>query len=326
MKRFRIIAFILALLMIITVNVSCTGKDDVENNVVENTKQEENNENGVDNGAFPVEVEDKFGNKVVIEKEPMRIISISPSNTEILFALGLGDRIVGVSAFSDYPEEAKTKEVVGDAYGINLERVIELQPDLVIFYGAGNENEKKVLKEAGINVLGFASENFDEIIEEIEVIGKATGRSEEAKKVIDSIKEKRDYVLEKIKDAKKVRVFYEIWHDPLMAAGKGSFMDELITLAGGENIAHDSDTPYPQYDLELLIERDPEVYLASKDIDDKTIESIMARPGYENISAIKNNRIYLFEGNEANLVSRPGPRIGEALEVVAKAIHPELFK
>jgi len=326
MKRFRIIAFILALLMIITVNVSCTGKDDVENNVVENTKQEENNENGVDNGAFPVEVEDKFGNKVVIEKEPMRIISISPSNTEILFALGLGDRIVGVSAFSDYPEEAKTKEVVGDAYGINLERVIELQPDLVIFYGAGNENEKKVLKEAGINVLGFESENFDEIIEEIEVIGKATGRSEEAKKVIDSIKEKRDYVLEKIKDAKKVRVFYEIWHDPLMAAGKGSFMDELITLAGGENIANDSDTPYPQYDLELLIERDPEVYLASKDFDDKTIESIMARPGYENISAIKNNRIYLFEGNEANLVSRPGPRIGEALEVVAKAIHPELFK
>ena len=144
---------------------------------------------------------------------------------------------------------------------------------------------------------------------DIEIIGKATGKKAEAEEIINSIKEKRDYILEKVKDAEEVTVFYEIWHDPLMGAGKGSFMDELITLAGGKNIAYDTDGAYPQYDLEQLIERDPQVYLASKDSDDKTIESIKLRPGYDAISAIKNDRIYLFKGNEANLVSRPGPRI-----------------
>ena len=326
MKRFRIIALILALLMLISITVACSEKNDLDNDTnIEDINQKENNEL-VENDDFPVEVEDKFGNKEVLDKEPMRIISLAPSNTEILFALGLGDRVVGVTSFCDYPEEAKSKEIVGDYSGHNLERIIELEPDLVLVYGPGDEEENRILREAGIHVLGFLSETMEDIIQDIETIGKATGRNEEARDIINSIREKRDYVVEKVKEAGEVSVFYEIWHDPLMGAGKGSFMDELITLAGGNNIANDTDGAYPQYDLEQLIERDPQVYLASKDTDDKTIESIKTRPGYDAISAIKNHRIYLFEGNEANLVSRPGPRIGEALEVVAKAIHPELFE
>ncbi len=326
MKRFRIIALILALLMLISITVACSEKNDLDNDTnIEDINQKENNEL-VENDDFPVEVEDKFGNKEVLDKEPMRIISLAPSNTEILFALGLGDRVVGVTSFCDYPEEAKSKEIVGDYSGHNLERIIELEPDLVLVYGPGDEEENIILRDAGIKVLGFMSETMDEIMRDIEIIGKATGKKAEAEEIINSIKEKRDYILEKVKDAEEVTVFYEIWHDPLMGAGKGSFMDELITLAGGKNIAYDTDGAYPQYDLEQLIERDPQVYLASKDSDDKTIESIKLRPGYDAISAIKNDRIYLFKGNEANLVSRPGPRIGEALEVVAKAIHPELFE
>jgi len=326
MKRFRIIALILALLMLISITVACSEKNDLDNDTnIEDINQKENNEL-VENDDFPVEVEDKFGNKEVLDKEPMRIISLAPSNTEILFALGLGDRVVGVTSFCDYPEEAKSKEIVGDYSGHNLERIIELEPDLVLVYGPGDEEENIILRDAGIKVLCFMSETMDEIMRDIEIIGKATGKKAEAEEIINSIKEKRDYILEKVKDAEEVTVFYEIWHDPLMGAGKGSFMDELITLAGGKNIAYDTDGAYPQYDLEQLIERDPQVYLASKDSDDKTIESIKLRPGYDAISAIKNDRIYLFKGNEANLVSRPGPRIGEALEVVAKAIHPELFE
>lgn len=326
MKRFRIIALILALLMLISITVACSEKNDLDNDTnIEDINQKKNNEL-VENDDFPVEVEDKFGNKEVLDKEPMRIISLAPSNTEILFALGLGDRVVGVTSFCDYPEEAKSKEIVGDYSGHNLERIIELEPDLVLVYGPGDEEENIILRDAGIKVLCFMSETMDEIMRDIEIIGKATGKKAEAEEIINSIKEKRDYILEKVKDAEEVTVFYEIWHDPLMGAGKGSFMDELITLAGGKNIAYDTDGAYPQYDLEQLIERDPQVYLASKDSDDKTIESIKLRPGYDAISAIKNDRIYLFKGNEANLVSRPGPRIGEALEVVAKAIHPELFE
>lgn len=326
MKRFRIIALILALLMLISITVACSEKNDLDNDTnIEDINQKKNNEL-VENDDFPVEVEDKFGNKEVLDKEPMRIISLAPSNTEILFALGLGDRVVGVTSFCDYPEEAKSKEIVGDYSGHNLERIIELEPDLVLAYGPGDEEENIILRDAGIKVLCFMSETMDEIMRDIEIIGKATGKKAEAEEIINSIKEKRDYILEKVKDAEEVTVFYEIWHDPLMGAGKGSFMDELITLAGGKNIAYDTDGAYPQYDLEQLIERDPQVYLASKDSDDKTIESIKLRPGYDAISAIKNDRIYLFKGNEANLVSRPGTRIGEALEVVAKAIHPELFE
>ena len=326
MKRFRIIALILALLMLISITVACSEKNDLDNDTnIEDINQKENNEL-VENDDFPVEVEDKFGNKEVLDKEPMRIISLAPSNTEILFALGLGDRVVGVTSFCDYPEEAKSKEIVGDYSGHNLERIIELEPDLVLVYGPGDEEENIILRDAGIKVLCFMSETMDEIMRDIEIIGKATGKKAEAEEIINSIKEKRDYILEKVKDAEEVTVFYEIWHDPLMGAGKGSFMDELITLAGGKNIAYDTDGAYPQYDLEQLIERDPQVYLASKDSDDKTIESIKLRPGYDAISAIKNDRIYLFEANEANLISRPGPRIGEALEVIAKALHPELFE
>lgn len=333
MKRIRIIALILSLLMLASVTIGCTNKENLDKSNkesnVENIDQEENivqEEDEVEESSFPVEVKDKFGNTVIIEEEPMKIVSLAPSNTETLFALGLGHRVVGVTPFCDYPEEALAIEKVGDYSGNNLERIIELEPDLVLVYGAGDEEENRILREAGIHVLGFLSETMEDIIQDIETIGKATGRNEEARDIINSIREKRDYVVEKVKEAGEVSVFYEIWHDPLMGAGKGSFMDELITLAGGNNIANDTDGAYPQYDLEQLIERDPQVYLASKDTDDKTIESIKTRPGYHAISAIKNHRIYLFEGNEANLVSRPGPRIGEALEVVAKAIHPELFE
>ena len=331
MKRFRIIALILSLLMLMTITIGCTEKKESDNELkVEDIEQVEDidqlEDEAVENKNFPVEVQDKFGNTEIIEEEPMTIISLAPSNTETLFALGLGDRVVGVTPFCDYPEEAQTKEKVGDYSGNNLERIIELEPDLILVYGPGDEEENRILREAGIKVLGFLSETMDDIMKDIETIGKATGRNEKAADIINSIKEKRDSVVQQVKGAEKVTVFYEIWHDPLMGAGKGSFLDELISLAGGENIAYDTDGPYPQYDLEQLIERDPQVYLASKDSDDKTIESIKTRPGYEAISAIKYDRIYLFEANEANLISRPGPRIGEALEVIAKALHPELFE
>lgn len=115
----------------------------------------------------------------------------------------------------------------------------------------------------------------------------------------------------------------------MQAAGKDSFIGELIILAGGENIAvgkNEEDIgAYPLFDIETLIEENPQVYLTSRDMPEKTIESIKERPGYGDIDAVKNNRVYLYEGNEANILSRPGPRIIEALEIVAKSIHPELF-
>jgi iron complex transport system substrate-binding protein len=330
MKNLRRIALFLSLTIVVLAMVGCAPKENdnsklkvkgIEENLNDNS--EEKNEQ---DQSFPIEIEDNFGNKETIEEEPMKIVSLAPNNTEVLFALGLGDKVIGVTSYCDYPAEAATKELIGDYSGNNLEKIVELNPDLVLVYGAGNEEENKVLRDAGIKVLGFMPETIDAVIKDIETVGKATGKSKEAADLIEAMNQKKNDILDKVKGQKEVKVFYEIWHDPLMAAGKGSFMDELITLAGGKNIAEDAEGAYPQYDLEQLIERDPELYLAAQDMPDKTAESIKLRVGYENISAIKNDRIYLFEGNEANVVSRPGPRIIEALELVAKVIYPELFK
>jgi iron complex transport system substrate-binding protein len=233
----------------------------------------------------------------------------------------------------DY-ENSENKDIImvhisGQVYNPGIielklgKRVIELEPDLVINYGPGNEEENLRLQEAGIQVLGYLPESIDEVIETIKSIGKATGVEDKAQTVTENMLEKKDEILEKIKDTEKVKVFYEIWHDPLQAAGAGSFMDNLINLANGDNIAKDAEGEYPQYDLEQLVERDPEVYLTSADMPDKTVESISQRPGYSDITAIKEGNVYILD---ANITSRPGPRIIEALEIVAKAIHPEVFK
>lgn len=276
--------------------------------------------------VYPVEIEDNLGNKISIEEEPTKIVSLNPSSTEMLFALGLGDKVVGVSSNCNYPEEATTKEIVGNYEGTNLERIIELDPDLVIIYGVGSEDDIARIKEADINILSFMGESIDEVIENIKILGEATGKSKTAEKLTSDMLEKKDQILEMVKGQEEVKVFYEIWHDPLMGAGKGSFMDELITLSGGKNIADDADGAYPQYDLEQLIERDTDVYLTSQSMSDITVEAIKERPGYDSLTAIKNDRVHLFTGTEADMVSRPGPRIVDAFELVAKAIYPEAFK
>lgn len=317
-KKNRIAIMFVVFVLVMALSVGCTSNNQ------EVQKPEEKNHEVVESVVeYPLEIEDQFGNKVVFEEAPERIVSLAPSHTEILFSLGLGDNVVGVTSFCDYPEEASTKEKIGGFQEINLERIIELEADMVFQYGPGDEDINKSLEEAGIKVISYEPETIDEVVDLINTIGKITGKTLEAEKITKDMMDRRDAVVRKTNDVDKVKVFYEIWHDPLTAAGPGSFMDELITLAGGENIAKDADSPYPQFDVEKLIERDPEIYLAADDMEERDPESIKQRPGYESISAIKNDRIYPLE---PNIVSRPGPRIVEALELVAKAIHPELFQ
>lgn len=266
-------------------------------------------------------IEDDFGNVISMDNIPERVISLAPSNTEILFAIGAGDKVVGVTTYDDYPEEVLDIEKIGDFNGINLERIIELEPDLVINYGDGVTEENERLLEAGIQIAGFEPESLQEVYHTIARIGTITGHEQEAEVLVEDMMSKEAELAEKIEGLDKKTVFYEIWHEPLMAAGPGSFVDELINLAGGENVAADADGEYPQFDLEQLIERNPQVYITANDLPEKTVESIKERPGYSEIEAIKNNRIYLVDGN---IISRPGPRIIEALELIVEAIHPEL--
>lgn len=266
---------------------------------------------------------DDFGHIIELEEAPERIISLAPSHTEILYALGLGDKIVGVTAFCDYPAEALELEKVGDYMGINFEKIIELEPDLIVNYGQLDDDASKIYSDAGIPVLSFLPESIDEVINTIKQIAAATDTVEEGDALVKSMEDHRDEIVAKVQTVDTVKVFYEIWHDPLMAAGAGSFIDSLINLANGTNVASDAEGAYPSYDIEQLVVNDPEVYLTANDSPDKTVDSISARPGYENISAIKNGDIHILDGN---ISSRPGPRIVEGLELVARAIHPEVFE
>ncbi|MDX9916462.1 MAG: cobalamin-binding protein [Gudongella sp.] len=306
----------LLLLSLVLVLVVLAGCSTVENDV----KASEEIPEQIEDIVEVLSVTDDFGRTIEFESPVESIVTFAPSNTEILFAIGAGDTVKGVTAFDDYPEEVLEIEKIGDYNGINLERIIELEPEVVIFYGKGADDEVNRLEEAGITVLGFEPESIEEIIDVIERMGTLTGKSTEAQELAESMASKKEELVGKVENFEKKKVFYEIWHEPLMAAGAGSFVDQLIILAGGENIAADSESEYPQFDLEQLIERNPEVYLTANDLPEKTADSIGQRPGYDELDAVKNGQIYLLDGN---LMSRPGPRIIEALELLVEAIHPE---
>lgn len=289
-----------------------TGQTSTENQA--KTNEESTN--------YPIEITDQFDNTVTFEKKPEKIVSLVPSNTEVLFALGLGEEVVAVTDYCNYPEQATEKEKIGGFGTFNVERIIELKPDLVLQYGPSTDDVSKALKEAGIPVLSYEAESIEQVGTLISDIGKATGTSAQAEKLVENMKAKKEEILNKIKDQEPVTVFYEISSDPLMTAGKGTFMNELITLANGIDIAGDV-AAYSVYDLEALIEKNPQVYLTPSDNPSATPQAVKERPGFGDLDAVKKDRVVQVNGD---VVSRPGPRIIEALELFAKAIHPEAFK
>lgn len=261
---------------------------------------------------------DFAGRKVTFEKIPERIISLAPSNTEILFALGLGDKIVGVTTFANYPKEALNKPRVGDV-NPNLEKIALQRPD-VIFTMGGVEEAVSKLARIGYKVVVIDPQNIDEIFTAIKMIGKITGTEAKAVEVIAGMQERINRVKEALKDAKtRPEVFYELWDDPLMTAGPGTFIDSLITMAGGRNVAGDLQQSWAQYSFEKLILADPDIYLVTWEDKSKVLE----RPGWENLTAIREGKVYTIN---QDLISRPGPRIVDALELLARFIHPEAFQ
>ncbi len=324
MKKSKIFILVLVIVLTATSLFACKPR-------VRQELEKDISVNG-ENLIYPMDITDVLGNTVTIEKEPERIISIDPSHTEILFELGLSGKIVGVSNFCDYPVEALEKDKVGDAFAINVEKILDLDPDLVFIYGAGQQEAVDQLKANGITIVSNESETIDEIFNAILKTGKIMNIEGKAEGLVKEMREKRDNIVNKVKDREKVRVFYQVWDEPLMTASTGSYIDELINLAGGENVASDAKGSYSDYSVESMIEKDPQVYIAPAhseegfNLDGGELEdlknNIKSRPGYDVISAVKNDRIELLE---PNIVSRAGVRIMEALDLFARAIHPEVF-
>lgn len=276
-------------------------------------------------GAKPVTLTDDAGRSVTLKKAPQRIISGAPSNTEILFAIGLGDKVVGVEDNCDYPEAAKSIAKIGNGYSVkqtNFEQIVALKPDLFLAI-KGQTEVVAELERLGIPVYVVDSPDLAGIIADIRTIGNLTGASKKATEVADEMQRRLDAVQAKLKgltDEQRPLVFYEVWNEPLMTAGPETFVDNLITLAGGRNAASDTKPgSWPEYSLETLIKKDPAVIVTTFG----DAASVAARPGWSGIKAVKDGRVLLVD---QNIVVRPGPRILDGLEQFAKAFHPDLFK
>ncbi|NLM40851.1 MAG: cobalamin-binding protein [Firmicutes bacterium] len=237
---------------------------------------------------------------------PQRIVSLAPSITENLFALGVGDRVVGVTSWCDYPEEAKTRAIVGDAISLNLEVLLSLEPDLVVGDATLVQSHLDTLQSFGIPVFVIAPATISEIQTALIELGEAVGAPERGEELALAMEARLAELVASVQRSFRPRVWIEVWHDPLMTAGPGSFMHELIELAGGENIAGDADSPWPIFSEELVIERDPQVVLLTA----YNLAEALSRPAWQATSAYQNGCVY--EVNP-DIFSRTTPRILDAL-------------
>jgi iron complex transport system substrate-binding protein len=272
-------------------------------------------------------ITDQLGQTITLTTtNPQRIISLAPSNTEILYALGLGDRIVGVTDFDNYPPEVKNKPSVGGYTNPNIEKIIAMQPDLILGTEAQSVNTYQQLESKGLTVVALSPKTLDDVLASITLVGKITGKDKEAAQLTASMQKRIKAVTDrtsKLSPDTKPRVFYIIWNDPLMTAGKGTFIDELINKAGGINIAGNLES-YPTISLENVLTDNPQVIIAGAGMgegEDLPYKYATTEPRLQGTDARKNNRVYSVN---TDIVGRPGPRIVDALEDFLTDIHPEL--
>lgn len=326
MKKMYTSLFVL--LLAIGLLVGC-GQDSAEEQNEADPQTEEQQPTEQENAAFPVTVKDALDNEVVIETKPERIVSLVPSNTEIAFELGLGEYVVGVTEHDNYPEEVKEKESIG-GLDFNVEKVISLKPDLVLAHGSSADSlavALQQLRDSGINVLVVNdAKNFDQVYASIELIGKATGKKQEAEKLAADIKAKIQEVEDKaneIKEEDRKKVFVEVFPEPeIYTVGTNTFMNEMLEIINAENIV--TEEGWPVISEEAIIERNPDVIIATYGhYTDDPVEPIKNRDGWQDITAVKNGHVAAVNSDAVN---RTGPRIAQGVEELAKAVYPEIFE
>lgn len=278
--------------------------------------------------AATIAVQDGLNRQVTLKEQARRIVSLSASNTEILYAIGAGVQMVGRDEFSDFPAEAKSLASVGGSMGkYNLEEIARLQPDLVLAAEINTPEQVKALENLNLNVFYLANpKDFNGLYTNLKIIGKLTGRDVEAQKLIDSLEQRVKAVQEKTaKATTKPKVFYEL--DATEPAkpytiGPGTFIDMLIQMAGGNNIGAALKGEWVQISVEQLLVANPEIILLGDSNYGITPKQVAERPGWSIMKAVKENKVLAFDDN---LVARPGPRLVDGLESIARLVHPELY-
>lgn len=307
-RHIRICLFVL-LSLVLLVSLSCSSPKATET-------------------TFTIEITDQLKRTVNLDKIPQRIISLAPSNTEILFALGLADRVVAVTDYCDYPAEAKQKPSVGGFSTPNIEQIVSLSPDLVLVTSIHQKQAIPNLEQRGIAVFALTPKTLDSVLDAISLVGKITGKEKEASKLLAEMQTRIKAVtnaINSLPQSQRPRVLYITWNDPLMTVGAGNLDDDIIRKAGGTNIAQNL-SGSATITLEAVVQANPEVIIAGVGMGtgaDQPYQFAMTETRLKNTDARLNNRVYAID---MNLAGRAGPRIADVLEQFASFIHPELFK
>ena len=278
----------------------------------------------------PVLMTDASGKQIRLDGPARRILSMAPSNTEILFALGAGAQVVGRDAFSDFPPEAQEITDIGGGFNeLNSELILSLTPDLVLAADLTPPEQIKTLEDLGLTVFVLGNpKTFEDLYTNIQSVAQLAGRETEAASLVNDLRKRVAAVEEKLSPVKeRPLIFYELdATDPIApwTAGPNTFITYLINAAGGENLGSRLESDWAQISVEQVIAENPEIIiLGDFTWGGVTPEQLAARPGWETIAAVKNGAIFTFDDN---LVSRPGPRLVDGLEAMAKLLHPELFE
>jgi iron complex transport system substrate-binding protein len=262
---------------------------------------------------------DDVGHTVVLRRTPRRIIYLAPSISETLFALGLDSSIIGVTDYCDYPPRAKQKAKVGGIMNPDVESIVALRPDLVFMSGSGNmKSDYDKLSSSGITVFVSYPHTIEDIFKSISDAGVLTSTTARADSLLRDLRLRKNNLVSQAAGRQKRSVLMLLSLSPIVAIGPGTFLDEMIALANGENIAHTSTTAYPLLSREEILHRQPDVIIATNDIIRSTSDILSMYPEWRTLSAIRNKKVAIVD---ASIVSRPGPRIVDGLEAVVKAIQ-----
>jgi iron complex transport system substrate-binding protein len=269
--------------------------------------------------AGPITVTDDSGAQVTLDQPAARIVSLAPANTEIAYAVGAGDKMVAGTSYDDYPAAAKSLPKVGDFANPNVEKIASFKPDLVLAAGGIQAGLRAKLEGLGMKVYVVDPKTYDGTVATITNVGKLAGTDAGAAKVAVEMTAAMQQVQAKVAGLTPATTFLEIYSKPLMTAGSGTFINDMIGIAGGDNIGAQAGSGFPNFSTEVLVKDDPQVYIADSGSMSKPGD-INKRAGFADLSAVKAGHVYVIEDS---LIARPGPRLAQGLQALASMIHPE---
>lgn len=269
---------------------------------------------------YPLTVTDDLGRTVIIKSEPKRIITMLPSHTETLFAIGAGDKLVAVDKYSNFPNDAVSKlPNVGSAFQPDLEKILALKPDLILADESKSSKLVSKLEAAGLTVYGGTGQTYNEVFEKIATLGKITNREINATKLVTKMRGDLNDLQKSVLKLPKVSTYYEVDPAPY-SVGPNSFIGTLVTKAGGQTIIPAALGDFPKIDPELIVKANPQVMIGL------TLDEAKKRPGWSGLKAVNTGRVYKPTDEERDALSRPGPRLAVALKALIRMIHPESGK